>query len=258
MRYVGGGAKESGCVFCNRLAADDDVASLIVGRGETAFAIMNLFPYNTGHIMLAPNQHVASPETAEPAGLAEMAAMLPAVLRALRRALGCDGFNVGCNVGAIAGAGIASHLHQHVVPRWSGDANFMPIIASTMVLPELIPVTYAKVRAEVEREQADIQAVTVVVLDAAANRIAVDDQGSLPTARAETGRPLWRSARDIAGGEGATDLLGWAGPGRTGGAPGALAFRTSNTAPRGFVWRNLAADEAPTVAAAVRLADSQG
>jgi ATP adenylyltransferase len=152
MRYIGGGAREDGCVFCNRLAGDNDVASLILHRGDQAFAILNLFPYNTAHLMLVPNAHVASPEDAALEALAELALLLPPTLRALRRALGCHGFNVGLNVGAVAGAGVAEHLHQHVVPRWTGDANFMPIVASTMVLPELLPVTYAKVRAELERE----------------------------------------------------------------------------------------------------------
>jgi ATP adenylyltransferase len=154
MRYVGGGAKEEGCVFCNRLAAENDVEALVLHRSERAFAILNLFPYNTGHLMLVPNAHVASPEEAPAGALAELALLLRPTLRALRRALGCQGFNVGFNVGAVAGAGVAEHLHQHVVPRWTGDANFMPIIASTMVMPELIPVTYAKVRAELEREVA--------------------------------------------------------------------------------------------------------
>jgi diadenosine tetraphosphate (Ap4A) HIT family hydrolase len=134
------------------LAADNDVASLILHRGEHAFAILNLFPYNTAHLMLVPNAHVASPVDAPPEALTEIALLLPPTLQALSRALGCQGFNVGLNVGAVAGAGMAEHLHQHVVPRWTGDANFMPIVAATMVLPELLPVTYAKVRAELERE----------------------------------------------------------------------------------------------------------
>ena len=152
MRYVGGGVKEDGCVFCNRLAADDDVATLILHRGERAFVILNRYPYNTAHLMLLPNVHVASPEETPAGALIELALLLRPTLRALRRALTCHGFNIGVNVGSMAGAGIAEHLHQHVVPRWTGDASFMPVIASTMVMPELLPVTYAKVRAELERE----------------------------------------------------------------------------------------------------------
>ena len=138
MRYVGGQAGEEGCLFCNRRAGGDDVRALVLHRGERAFVIMNLFPYNTGHLMLVPNGHVASPEAAEPAALTELATLLPPALRALRRVLGCDGFNVGLNVGAVAGAGVADHLHQHVVPRWPGDQNFMPIIGRTKTLPELL------------------------------------------------------------------------------------------------------------------------
>ena len=152
MNYISGGAKESGCIFCNRLHADDDVASLILHRANHAFVIMNLFPYNTGHVMIVPNAHVDSPEALDPASLAEMSSVLPIVLRAIRRVLTCQGFNIGMNVGAIAGAGVAEHLHEHVVPRWQGDANFMPILGSAMVIPELIPVTYAKLRAEIHRE----------------------------------------------------------------------------------------------------------
>ena len=148
MRYVAGADREEGCIFCNRLAEKDDVQSLILHRGERAFVIMNLYPYNTGHLMIVPNAHVASPEDADPEVMREMAALRGPVLRALRRALSPDGFNLGLNVGAPAGAGVADHLHEHVVPRWQGDANFMPILASTMVMPELIPVTYAKLRAE--------------------------------------------------------------------------------------------------------------
>jgi ATP adenylyltransferase len=148
MRYVAGADREEGCIFCNRLAEQDDVRSLILHRGERAFVIMNLYPYNTGHLMIVPNAHVASPEDADPEVMREMALLRGPVLRALRRALSPDGFNLGLNVGAPAGAGVADHLHEHVVPRWQGDANFMPILAATMVMPELIPVTYAKLRAE--------------------------------------------------------------------------------------------------------------
>src|SRR6478735_4544357 len=166
MQYVGGGPAEEGCVFCNRLAGDDDVDSLILYRGKNAFLIMNLFPYNTGHLMIVPNQHVASPEDLDDETQFEMALLVPIVLRAVRRALNPGGFNLGLNLGWAAGAGIAAHMHQHVVPRWSGDANFMPILANTKVLPELIPVTYAKIRAEIERElNSRSDEITLIALD---------------------------------------------------------------------------------------------
>jgi ATP adenylyltransferase len=227
MRYVGGGADEPGCLFCNRLAAADDVGSLIVHRDQLAFVIMNLFPYNTGHVMLVPNQHVASPETADPAALAAMTALLPPTLRALRRVLSCDGFNLGLNVGAVAGAGVADHLHQHVVPRWLGDANFMPILASTMVLPELIPVTYAKLRAELVREMTGVAEVAVVALSPDDRHILVQTGGGLPVASAEPAEPLWRAARrtfETLSGRPA-EVIGWAGAPRAGDEPAAITLR---------------------------------
>jgi ATP adenylyltransferase len=220
MRYVGGGAAETGCLFCNRLASDDDVRSLLLYRDDHAFVIMNLFPYNTGHVMIVPNDHVATPEEAEEATLGAMGALLRPTLRGLRRVLNADGFNVGINVGAVAGAGVADHLHQHVVPRWQGDANFMPILASTMVLPELIPVTYAKLRAELGREFASLAdsavMVTVVVLSEDLGTVLLvenDGQPSLPSARAAPGESLWRAAGRLLTDKGIdAALAGWAGP----------------------------------------------
>lgn len=253
MRYVGGGATEEGCIFCNRLRGDDDAASLIIWRGERSFVIMNLFPYNTGHAMLVPNQHVESPETADPDALGEMTALLPALLRAQRRVLGCHGFNVGLNVGSVAGAGIAAHLHQHVVPRWTGDANFMPILASTMVLPELIPVTYGKLRAELEREAGTADAIDAVILDRTGANFAAGDDGALPVVAAEDGRPLWRSAASLAGTD-SVELLGWAGPRRAGDGRGALALRIEGGPPAGTSWRSAAGCDLDAVARALALA----
>lgn len=150
MRYVGGETPAEGCIFCQKPAAANDVADLVLYRGTSAFIIMNLFPYNTGHVMVVPYAHVADLSLLHPASLRELFALLPWVTAAQLRVLQCDGFNLGLNLGSVAGAGVAEHLHVHVVPRWEGDANFMPILANTMVLPELLPVTYAKLRAELE------------------------------------------------------------------------------------------------------------
>lgn len=125
---------------------------------------MNLFPYNTGHVMIIPNHHASTPEDVSPQTLSEMASLLPRVTNAARRGLGCDGFNVGLNIGSVAGAGIAAHMHQHVVPRWLGDANFMPILAHTMTMPELLPVTYAKLRCELVRSLTGLQTVSIIAL----------------------------------------------------------------------------------------------
>lgn len=182
MQYVGGN-RHDGCVFCHYLADDHDRDNLVLWRAERAFAIMNLFPYGTGHIMLVPNTHAASPETCPPAYLQGMTQLLPGAMRALRRALTCTGFNIGMNVGASAGAGIAEHLHQHVVPRWDGDSNFMPVLAGVQVLPELLPATYAKLRAEIGREMTG-----AVEHPCVARIIAVTTDGRMLVADATDGR----------------------------------------------------------------------
>jgi ATP adenylyltransferase len=166
--------------------------------------------------MIVPNAHVASPEDADPEMLAEMAALRGPVLRALRRSLAPEGFNLGLNVGAVAGAGVADHLHEHVVPRWGGDANFMPILAATTVMPELIPVTYVKLRAELERELRGASSVSILAVTPDFKRALVDDSGRLPPVAASEGEPLWRAAlRDIhERGVTHAELFGWAGPSR--------------------------------------------
>ena len=236
MRYVGGGASEAGCLFCNRLRGDDDVQSLILHRAEHAFAIMNLFPYNTGHIMLVPNQHVASPEDAPREALREVADLLPPALRSLRRVLACQGFNVGLNVGSVAGAGVAEHMHQHVVPRWTGDANFMPILGGATVMPELIPVTYAKIRAELQRELAPgSQPCRLVVLDEPQTQLLLEPDGSLPVVESLPDRPIWRAAVDALSVRGVrAQIAGWAGSARADeGATLALALIAEPTSVTG-------------------------
>ncbi|MBX5445145.1 HIT domain-containing protein [Sphaerobacter sp.] len=205
MQYVGGEVREPGCIFCLRPAGDDDVASLILHRGTTAFVIMNLYPYNTGHVMVVPYQHAATLADLPPETVTEIFGLLPWVTAAQQRTLRCEGFNIGLNIGSVAGAGVADHLHVHVVPRWEGDANFMPIIANTMVLPELIPVTYAKLRAELVvsglgREPGDRalpQAGAVVLVPAerkVALRRARDGSLVLPKGQIEPGEAAWQTA----------------------------------------------------------------
>jgi len=218
MRYVGG-ARESGCIFCNRLAGTDDVQSLIVHRDSDVFVIMNLYPYNSAHLMIVPNAHVGSPENVSDAASARLGTLLGPVLRALRRVLRCEGFNVGINVGDVAGAGVAEHLHQHVVPRWTGDANFMPILAGSTVMPELLPVTYAKVRAEIQREltpaaQPGRDTVRVVLTtDSGETMLHSTPSGPrLPRFTATEGNPLWRAALDgIAPFATEPEIVGWSG-----------------------------------------------
>lgn len=125
------------CPFCT-IPAGDDATGLVVARGTTAYAVLNLYPYNAGHLMVVPYRHVADyiDTTADEA--VEIAAMTKHAMAVLRRVSSPHGFNIGINQGATAGAGIAGHLHQHLVPRWSGDANFMPVIGHTKVLPQLL------------------------------------------------------------------------------------------------------------------------
>lgn len=239
MQYIGGEKRGRGCVFCSHIAAMDDRSSLILHRSERAVVIMNLYPYNTGHIMIVPNQHEPSPETLDDATTIDMALLIPKTLRALRAALKPDGFNLGVNLGDDAGAGIAAHLHQHIVPRWRGDTNFMPLLSGTKVLPELLPVTYAKLRAEFDRESAE--RITVVVTGESESSLLLASSGGrveLPRVTV-SGEPLWRIAnRYVAEAGIEATLVGWAGPSCTLDTTGvAFAFQASG---RGRVSDDLA------------------
>jgi ATP adenylyltransferase len=128
---------EDSCPFC-AIPAMSDVDGLVVARGERVFVVLNLFPYNGGHALVVPFRHVASYIDLQADELAEFSAFTQHTIRALAHASKPGGFNVGMNQGALAGAGIADHLHQHVVPRWGGDTNFMPVVAQTKVLPHLL------------------------------------------------------------------------------------------------------------------------
>ena len=133
---VGTGAGRS-CPFC-RIPTLSDEDGLIVRRAETAYAVLNLYPYNPGHLMVVPYRHLADYTDLSDDETAEVALLTKQAMRTVRQVSGADGFNIGLNQGAVAGAGIAGHLHQHVVPRWDGDTNFMPVIGRTRVLPQLL------------------------------------------------------------------------------------------------------------------------
>lgn len=133
---------DGGCVFCEAPKHTDEEA-LIVHRGEHAYAILNLFPYNSGHLLVCPYRHIPMYDDITDAETAEIAAITQTAMRVLAATSHPHGFNVGMNQGAIAGAGISAHLHQHVVPRWSSDANFFPIIARTKAIPQLLGETRA-------------------------------------------------------------------------------------------------------------------
>jgi ATP adenylyltransferase len=130
------GDKTDTCILCSLPAADDDRASLIVHRGELCFVILNAFPYTNGHVMVAPYEHTRRLDDLDPDAAAEMMHLAQRSMQALERAYGPEGYNVGANVGAVAGAGVEDHVHMHVVPRWKGDTNFMPVLGDVRVLPQ--------------------------------------------------------------------------------------------------------------------------
>jgi ATP adenylyltransferase len=137
MAYIQGEGKTDECAFC-RIPTLPDEDGLIVARGSTSYAVLNLYPYNSGHLMVVPYRHVADYADLTADETVEVATMTQTAMRVVREVSGAQGFNIGMNQGVVAGAGIAAHLHQHVVPRWGGDTNFMPVVARTKVLPQLL------------------------------------------------------------------------------------------------------------------------
>jgi ATP adenylyltransferase len=138
MKYIQSAAvdEKSGCIFCDKCKAGDDENQLVLLRGESGIVMMNLYPYNNGHLMIAPYRHVADYETLTPQEMGEIGALTQRCMAALRQIMNPHGYNIGMNLGRVAGAGIVDHLHLHIVPRWNGDTNFMPVIAETKVISE--------------------------------------------------------------------------------------------------------------------------
>jgi ATP adenylyltransferase len=147
-------SRSNGCIFCQAAAGDDDRENLVLFRGERAFLILNRFPYNNGHFMVVPYVHVPSLEDLDAPTLTEMMQLLNRGLAALRTAMHPDGFNLGANLGRVAGAGIEDHVHLHAVPRWNGDTNFMPIVGDTRVVPETWLQTYDNFKAALDEQDA--------------------------------------------------------------------------------------------------------
>jgi ATP adenylyltransferase len=138
--------KESSCIFCAALDAGDDDASLIVHRGERCFVIMNKFPYTNGHLMVAPYDHVAALQELDADTVAELMALAQRGMSALETSYSPHGYNVGFNQGRVAGAGVEHHIHMHVVPRWGGDTNFMPVLGDTRVMNQTLEDSFQTVR----------------------------------------------------------------------------------------------------------------
>ncbi len=154
-KYISATKETSGCIFCDKPAEGNDEANYIVCRGEYNYVILNAFPYTSGHVMVVPFEHIATPEFAREETLLEMMLLVRRSIVCLRTAYRPDGVNLGMNIGESAGAGVAGHIHMHVLPRWTGDANFMTTVAETRVIPEELPETYRKLKAafaEVVRE----------------------------------------------------------------------------------------------------------
>jgi ATP adenylyltransferase len=146
MGYVSGARALGGCIFCTAPAADDDRAQLVLRRGDHGYLILNAYPYAPGHLLAVVYRHVAS--LAETTGdeTAELMALVTTATKLLAAEYRAEGFNVGLNLGQVAGAGIADHLHMHIVPRWQGDHNFVAVVGETRVIPEALDVTYDRLK----------------------------------------------------------------------------------------------------------------
>ena len=142
-----GSTADGGCPFC-RIPTLDDRTGLVLARGETVYAVLNLHPYNPGHLMVVPYRHVAGLDELDLEESAELVAVTQQAVRALRTVAAPHGFNVGINLGHVAGGSLADHLHQHVVPRWGGDANFITVVGQTKVIPQLLAETRSVLSAE--------------------------------------------------------------------------------------------------------------
>jgi len=145
MSYIKG-EKHVHCILCDKPKEDKDKENLILYRGEAGFVMVNLYPYNNGHLMITPYQHARSPEELPDVTLNELMLLLKKSIKVLREAFSPDGMNVGLNLGAAAGAGIDDHMHFHIVPRWGGDTNFMTIVADVRVVPESLEETYQNLK----------------------------------------------------------------------------------------------------------------
>ena len=139
-------AKQTGCIFCSAIENADHPDSLILHRAEHNFLMLNRYPYNNGHLMIAPYQHISNPADAEPHVVEEMMRLSQRAMKALREAYHPEGFNIGMNLGRCAGAGVEDHYHMHVVPRWEGDTNFMATLAETRIIPEDFATTLIKLK----------------------------------------------------------------------------------------------------------------
>jgi ATP adenylyltransferase len=144
MVYIKGATKASGCLFCRTARSTKDKENLLLHRGRLSFVIMNRYPYNSGHLMVAPYRHVPALEELSDKESADLLRLAGKCLQVLNKSMKPEGYNVGMNLGRVAGAGVLGHLHLHIVPRWGGDTNFMPVLGDTKVVAEALEETYQK------------------------------------------------------------------------------------------------------------------
>ncbi len=143
--------KPDGCVFCTLPEENNDEKNLILKRGKHAFVIMNNYPYNPGHVMVVPFRHVGNWESLKDEEVIEINMLVRLMIKAIKNTMNPEGFNMGVNMGRVAGAGIVDHVHVHIVPRWNGDTNFMPVLSDTKVIPQAIRETYNMLKEEIEK-----------------------------------------------------------------------------------------------------------
>ena len=148
--------KDKGCIFCIKPKEKNDKENLILFRSSHSFVIMNKFPYNSGHLMVVPYEHKKDFEYLTDNELMDINNLIKISIKVLRKVMNPDAFNIGLNLGKCAGAGIDEHLHYHIVPRWNGDTNFMPVISDTRVVPEAIERTYEKLKSEFQKNEETI------------------------------------------------------------------------------------------------------
>jgi len=154
MGYVTTATGQSkGCIFCDKPAANDDESNQILYRGDSVFIMMNAFPYNSGHLLVAPYRHISDPLEMTPQESSELLYGVRVGMTALNGALRPEGYNIGVNIGKVSGAGYADHLHLHLVPRWAGDTNFMAVAAETRVVPETLHDTYRRLKKAMDQQQ---------------------------------------------------------------------------------------------------------
>ncbi|MGO9118807.1 MAG: HIT family protein [Desulfomonilaceae bacterium] len=146
--YIVGGERESGCIFCSKPASDEDDKNLIVHKARGAFTMMNKFPYNNGHVLVAPYKHASDICELQSEELRLLMEEVCRAMGVIRNVMHAEGFNIGINIGAVAGAGFEEHVHYHIVPRWNGDTNIMPVLADVKIIPEHLLSTCRKLRDE--------------------------------------------------------------------------------------------------------------